>query len=69
MSWITIEEAALRTRPGAIGAALRAAWRDHVRRRQTEIAAWHLDRLDDHLLRDIGIDRAEIPRAVRRGRR
>ncbi len=67
MSWITIEDAAAHVRPGKLGHALRAVWRYHARRRREEIAARQLARLDDHLLRDIGIDRAGIDDAVRRG--
>ena len=68
MSWITIEEAAARGRLGSLGSVVRTAWRNHARRRRAEIAAGRLARLDDHLLRDIGIDRADIGSAVRRGR-
>lgn len=68
MSWITIEEAAIHARLGSVGDALRSIWRYHARRRREVIAARRLARLDDHLLRDIGIDRAEIGEVVHRGR-
>jgi uncharacterized protein YjiS (DUF1127 family) len=69
VSWITIEEAAVHARLGSLGDAVRSAWRNHARRRREDVAARRLARLDDHLLRDIGIDRADISAAVRRGRR
>lgn len=68
MSWITIEEAAVHARLGSFGDALRSAWRHHARRRREDVAARRLARLDDHLLRDIGIDRADARGAVRHGR-
>jgi uncharacterized protein YjiS (DUF1127 family) len=41
-----------------------------ARRRHAERLARHrLHALDDHLLRDIGLDRASIDRALREGRR
>ena len=69
MSWITIEEAAAHARLGSVGDVVRSAWRNHARRRRADVAARRLARLDDHLLRDIGIDRTDIDAVVRRGRR
>ena len=69
MSWITIEEGAFRARLGSFGDALRSAWHDHERRRRETIAARRLARLDEHLLRDIGIDRGDIENAVHRRQR
>lgn len=69
MSWITIEEAAVHARLGSIGDVVRSAWRGYVRRRREEIAVRQLARRDAHLLRDIGIERADIGCVVRRGRR
>jgi len=66
MSWITIEDGAVRARLGSFGETLHSAWRNHERRRRETIAARRLARLDDHLLRDIGIDRADIGSAVHR---
>jgi uncharacterized protein YjiS (DUF1127 family) len=37
-------------------------------RRATALAKHRLGQLDDHLLRDIGLDRADIDRWVRHGR-
>lgn len=47
-------------KPGAIRLWLRTAFRNWERRRMIET----LRGMDDHLLRDIGIDRSDIPRAV-----
>jgi uncharacterized protein YjiS (DUF1127 family) len=40
-------------------------WHRLNRYRERAVAAHRLRQLDDHLLRDIGIDRADIERAVR----
>jgi uncharacterized protein YjiS (DUF1127 family) len=40
-------------------------WLRLERRRDAALAEQRLGALDDNLLRDIGIDRADIPRAVR----
>lgn len=69
MSWITIEEAAVHARLGSLGDVLRSAWRNHARRRRDNIAAHRLARLDDHLLRDVGIGRCDIDAAVHGRRR
>jgi len=47
-------------RPGALRQLAKAAFRNWERRKM--IATLH--RMDDHLLRDIGIDRSDIPRVV-----
>ena len=65
MSCITIEQRRARTRLGSFADVLRSVWRHHERRRQESVAAARLARLDDHLLRDIGIDRDCIGAAVR----
>ena len=69
MSWTTIEETTVRARLGSFGGALRSAWRNRARRRREDVEAQQLARLDDHLLRDIGIDRADIDNVIRHGRR
>jgi uncharacterized protein YjiS (DUF1127 family) len=69
MSCTTIEERQTRTRLGSFADVLRSAWRHQERRRQESVAAERLARLDDHLLRDIGIDRDCIGAAVRGERR
>jgi uncharacterized protein YjiS (DUF1127 family) len=69
MFWIDIEEAAARARLRVVGEALRTVWRSRVRRRREEVAVRQLARLDAHLLRDIGIERADIRRVVHSGRR
>ena len=40
-------------------------WRRLLRRPETAVAAQRLCHLDDHLLRDIGLDRADIAAVVR----
>ena len=47
-----------------MAAAVDAAFRAHARRRDEQI----LLAASDHLLHDIGIARADVPRAVREGR-
>ncbi len=68
MSCTTIEEAPVHPRLRNVGDTLRSVWRHGARRRREVIAARQLARLDDHLLRDIGIDRADIGDVVHRGR-
>ena len=75
MTCTPIEEHAAR-RPDDFFEALRRAWRsisrrvwrEPARRRRERVAARQLARLDDHLLRDLGIDRADIEAVVRQGR-
>ena len=69
MSRITPEEAAIHARLGSLGDVVRSAWRNRARRRRADLAAERLARLDDHLLRDIGIGRDDIAAVVRHGRR
>jgi uncharacterized protein YjiS (DUF1127 family) len=70
MSSITTTECpAAATRRGTLSELLRGAWRAHCRRRRQRVAELRLRRLDEHLLRDIGIDRGDISDAVRGRRR
>jgi uncharacterized protein YjiS (DUF1127 family) len=50
------------------GGPLRRAWRQLRQRRSERIAAFRLNAMDDHLLRDIGVTRDGILDRVRHGR-
>jgi uncharacterized protein YjiS (DUF1127 family) len=53
------------TRLGPRRLTLLERWHRLSRYRERSLAAHRLRHLDDHLLRDIGIERADIERAVR----
>jgi uncharacterized protein YjiS (DUF1127 family) len=44
--------------------AVRRSYRTHVNRRRAYLAELELNRLDDQLLADIGIDRGDIPKVA-----
>lgn len=44
--------------------AVRRSYRTHVNRRRAYLAELELNRLDDQLLADIGIDRSDIPKVA-----
>jgi uncharacterized protein YjiS (DUF1127 family) len=52
--------------PARAAALLRSGWRGWRRERQLQATVATLNRLDDHLLRDIGLPRGDIEAGVRR---
>jgi uncharacterized protein YjiS (DUF1127 family) len=63
----TLTTAASAAYRAAAAAHIRTWWQAFVRRRRLRKTAGILESLDDRTLKDIGLDRTEIPSVVSRG--